>query len=42
MIPKRHRKAMKEILEDPVKFFKLLKVQDKYSGAYKSFDLYPE
>ena len=42
MVPKRHRKAMKEILEDPVKFFRLLHVQDKYSGAYKAFDLYPE
>ena len=42
MVPQRHKKAMKEILEDPVKFFKLLQVQDKYSGAYEAFNLYPE
>ena len=41
-VAKRYRSDMQEILRDPVKFFKWLRVQDKYSGAYKQFELYPE
>lgn len=41
-IPRRHRKDLQDVLADPIKFFRLLRVQDKYSGAYKQFDLYPE
>jgi hypothetical protein len=41
-IPRRHKKKIEDVLADPIKFFRLLRVQDKYSGAYKQFDLYPE
>ena len=41
-VPRRHRKSLQDVLSDPIKFFRLLRVQDKYSGAYKQFDLYPE
>ena len=41
-VPRKHRKQIRDVLLDPIKFFRLLRVQDKYSGAYKSFDLYPE
>tara|TARA_R100000664_G_scaffold9048_1_gene15046 strand:+ start:3103 stop:4641 length:1539 start_codon:yes stop_codon:yes gene_type:complete len=41
-IPIQHRAKLGKILADPVKFFKLLQVQDKYTGAYKPFTLYPE
>ena len=41
-LSKSQRKQLGPIFKDPIKFFRLLRVQDKYSGAYKQFDLYPE
>ena len=41
-IPKEVHQELRKVFSDPLKFFKMLKVQDKYSGQYKQFDLYPE
>ena len=41
-LSKSQRKQLAPVFKDPIKFFRLLRVQDKYSGAYKQFDLYPE
>ena len=33
---------IRKVFTDAVLFFKMLKIQDKYTGEYKPFDLYPE
>ena len=41
-IPMAVRPQLQTVFSDPVKFFKMLKIQDKYTGQYKPFELYPE
>lgn len=41
-VPKELRTDIHKVFSDPLRFFQMLKIQDKYTGQYKPFELYPE